>query len=933
MFSFMIQKLLHKKWMVLCVLIGNILLIGIAISHPLYKASAFQNMLTEEFNNTLEDKEEWPAALHAKYGTLKGSSSLRFEKMRETLEENLGKLHLSMIQSVYSYQISTQKTKAGVVRDGQKEKRITLGAISDLGSHMELVFGDLPAGAITDDGVLEVMISDQAMIAQDILPGDEYTFENVKTNDGNICTIRVVGVFRMLEENSLYWQNMKSAQKDMVFVSMDTFKEQFLTDENELALSLDGVWDYYFDYEKMGSNQSYTLINRLNQLEKNEVLAGRIDYSLFKDVLSDYNQKSKRIEATLLILQMPVLLLLCAFLYMISGQMLTMEQNEISLMKSRGAKGVQILQLYFEQSLFLALISLVGGIPLGVIICKVLGTSTAFLEFSAKRALNIQFSQEAIWYAAAAILVSVVMTTVPVISYSKVSIVNLKQGKSHRKKTFWKKCYLDFICLAISLYGYYSFQRTSDNILEDVLTGKALDPLLYISFSLFILGAGLFCGRMQPIFLQLIYKMFGKRMKPAAYASILGTIRNGATQEFIILFMILTVSIGISNTTMARTIVANATYNTRHITGADLVIKEKWDSNQASVARDKSIKLSFTEPDFSRYEVMDGVENVTKVYRENGKIISGDSTLETTIMGIKTKEFASVTDMPQGLLPYAYYQYLNVLATNKQAVLVSENLMVSKGYKLGDSITLEGKNEGKAVAYIYGFFNYWPTYQPKVYSINDDGSLASTDQYMVVANLAYLQERFHVEPYEVWMDVEDEGEGFYEWLSANDSVKLTKLVNFSEEEESITRDTLFQGTNGILSMSFIVILILCCVGYLIYWIMSIRSRELLFGVLRAMGMKKNEITWLLVIEQICSGVYAIVMGGVVGILSSVMFVPLIQKAYAASTQVLPLQLIMKTGDMLQLFGMIFLMLCVCLAVLGKIVSKLNISSALKLGED
>ena len=140
-------------------------------------------------------------------------------------------------------------------------------------------------------------------------------------------------------------------------------------------------------------------------------------------------------------------------------------------------------------------------------------------------------------------------------------------------------------------------------------------------------------------------------------------------------------------------------------------------------------------------------------------------------------------------------------------------------------------------------------------------------------------------------------------------------------------------SNGILSMSFMVILLLCCVGYLIYWIMSIRSRELLFGVLRAMGMRKTEITWMLVVEQICSGLFAIVCGGGIGVLASRMFVPMIQQAYAASEQVLPLRLITQTGDMVQLFAVIGIMLCVCLGVLGRIVSKLNISSALKLGED
>lgn len=43
--------------------------------------------------------------------------------------------------------------------------------------------------------------------------------------------------------------------------------------------------------------------------------------------------------------------------------------------------------------------------------------------------------------------------------------------------------------------------------------------------------------------------------------------------------------------------------------------------------------------------------------------------------------------------------------------------------------------------------------------------------------------------------------------------------------EAVSKDPLLQGTNGVLTMSFIVMLVLCTAGYLIYWIMSIRARE------------------------------------------------------------------------------------------------------------
>ena len=53
---------------------------------------------------------------------------------------------------------------------------------------------------------------------------------------------------------------------------------------------------------------------------------------------------------------------------MVSRQMLSMEENEIAVFKSRGAGRRQILTIYLQQSLLLALAAFVLGIPLGMFI-------------------------------------------------------------------------------------------------------------------------------------------------------------------------------------------------------------------------------------------------------------------------------------------------------------------------------------------------------------------------------------------------------------------------------------------------------------------------------------------------------------------------------------------------------------------------------------
>ena len=150
---------------------------------------------------------------------------------------------------------------------------------------------------------------------------------------------------------------------------------------------------------------------------------------------------------------------------------------------------------------------------------------------------------------------------------------------------------------------------------------------------------------------------------------------------------------------------------------------------------------------------------------------------------------------------------------------------------------------------------------------------------------------------------------------------------------AVKNDALFQGTNGILTMSFIVILILCCTGFLIYWILSIRQRELLFGVFRAMGMTRREVIQMLINEQIFSSGVSILIGTMIGLLASRMFVPLVQIFYASTDQAIPLEVVNKALDMVRLFSIIGIVIIICMIVLGKLISRINISQALKLGED
>lgn len=931
MFRFMMQKLRHKKWLVICLLIGNILLVAVAAGYPMYKNASLQRMLSDEFDSYAEKNGEHPGLITMSASSQKGEFKSEFLALEEYSGRVCGEMEVELIEHVAHLNLSISTAVSTSEREGSSQK-IKIGSLSNIEKHSMVLSGVMYSEEPAEDGCLEAVVTEAALIEKNLLVGEELVFSSLKDADGNLIRIRVVGVIKNSAADDLYWVKGPDGYDDEVFISQNLFTRLFRGD-NINRYSINGTWYVISDCNTLRQEDALQAKERIDSLLGLRGVGKVITCNGYEQVLRSFVGKEKKIDATLMILQVPVLALLAAFLFMISGQMLSMEQSEISLLKSRGAGKGQIIRLYFMQNLLLAGVSFVIGLPLGVYLCKLLGSSTAFLEFGVRRALPVELNGEVFAYAGIAIAVSVLLTLIPVIKYSGVSIVHVKRKKARSEKKLWQKFYLDIVAVAVSLYGYYSFSGRMNELKESVLAGKALDPLLYMSASLFMLGVGMLFLRLQPLLIKLLFLIRKRTLNPAGYASFLQTIRTGTKQQFIMLFLVLTVALGIFNATVARTILANAEQNMVYLSGANLVVQEYWKNNESFLSVEPTAELFYLEPEFSKYAEIPEVESAARVYRAAVQVKEGKSVLaEGEVFAINTKEYGETLTGRSDLNEYQLNEYLNVLSTNAKAVLVSDNFRVKLGKSIGDRITYVN-SEGKSIeGVIYGFVNYWSGYIPEEQTVTA-GEVVTKENYLIVAHLSQVQEGFDLRPYQVWLKTNTtDMDFFYQWAEEN-GYKFTSIESLDDNLADIRTDTLFQGTNGILTLSFIIILLLCGAGYLIYWILSIRERELLFGVFRAMGMRKNEILHMLINEQIFSGILSIIFGGVVGVVSSRLFVPMIQIAYAAENQVLPQTLITDRADTVKLFVVIAVMLCICIAVLIRNIAAMKITNALKLGED
>ena len=301
-------------------------------------------------------------------------------------------------------------------------------------------------------------------------------------------------------------------------------------------------------------------------------------------------------------------------------------------------------------------------------------------------------------------------------------------------------------------------------------------------------------------------------------------------------------------------------------------------------------------------------------------------------MGIHTKSFGETAWLRDELLPHHFYEYLNAMAKHPGAVLLSRNFQTEHGYKIGDTISYATTDRESTRGYVCGFVDYWPGFQPITFSKGEDGVYKQTQEYLVIANLNQLQTDWGILPYEVWLKAEASTQFIYDFAKAQ-NLRFEQFEDASAQIVSMKKDPVIQGTNGILTVGFAVVLILCCVGFLIYWIVSIRVRQLQFGIYRAMGMTMRELVVMLLCEQIFVSGTSIAAGVGVGLLTSKLYMPLIQMGYAAYDNALPMQLISNPSDVTHLLIVTLSVILLCMVILGWLLSKMKIAQVLKLGED
>ena len=947
MISFLFHKMRQNKWLMLCLLVGNVLLVGIASATPMYSAATTTRMIHQAMRVRQINYGIYPAVTRLTYNFNEVGGEHRIQSYMETqtmwVPEMLEELIIPVYNSARTYTLTGWQTAPPMRRTVAHlpPRTVNIVAVQHMAENIRLVYGRMPSDGAAGN-IIEVIATEAALHLHDIIFEELRTVTNVYDSyDGRHMYVRVVGIFEIPEEAGPFWAMLDVNLRANLLVSERLVQSRFIANYHP-DYRLTATWTNVHNFEAMSARRVPQYFSGLR--EQHNIFSGRIwqFYDNYYDLLEEHIARTTEFNISLLVLQIPLYFLLALYIYVVSRKILQLEQNDISVLKSRGAGRRQIFGLYVMQGVFTGLVAFPIGIMFGMGICHVVGASSGFLDFVRRAPLIVEISARAIMFGTVAVLFSFLTMILPVIRFSRTDIVEYKRRKSG--KPIWQRYFLDIICIAVSVYGIYNF-----NIQQELVgwgTRDTIDPMLFVSSTLFMLGLGLFALRLFPYVMKLLLFVGGRRLPISVFTSLIRVVRTAGEEQFIMIFLVFTMTIGIFSAHSARTINLNSEHELRYLGGTNLAFREHWADTIVLIEQMRTDELVFIEPNFERFTGFEEVDSLTRVKRipvnARGTTASTRDLIENVnLMAIETKSFGETIWFRDDFLQTHINHYLNALSQVPNGVILSANFM-DRGFVAGDTINIFHEwfivradshppvtisNEVRS-AVIVGFVEYWPAFIPFV--PGDDYTLDAY-QDLIIMNLGYIHNRWGVWPYEVWMRTNtDSNRFFYDFWQENE----LRLLFFHDTNNAIAEslsDPLLQGTNGILTVNFVIALVVCFVGFLIYWILSIKERVLQFGIFRAMGISMRSIIAMLINEQFIITLTALLIGTGVGMVSARLYVPLIQLAF--TNRIIPLFVVMEMRDLAILFIVMGTMIVFCLAVLIAFILRIRISQALMLGED
>ena len=943
MFIVAIRKMIKNKWLIVCLFLGSLLSVSLMTSMPVYSRAILQRMLIKGYEQRRDEIGAHPLNYTVRYAPFR-NDPVDPEHLnlldRYAIEYYYGATGLPCLTYRKSMYINTTAFihvgLYGDENDKINSSRMSVVAHSDIKNNINIIHGREPRKA---EGEYEVIATTAAMHSLRLSLDSRYRLTSFTGEDGGPLILRVVGIFEPKDRRDAYWFGATNFN-NFVYMDPDVFYP--LISSQPRPIYTYTLWEFALDFNALTVENVESVMTTIKTQMDDKSKIMRVS-TPHVDVFETYAARQQQLSIFLSVLMVPIVALLIFYIVMISSLIFEYDKNERTLMKSRGAGRLKIFSMYVYQSVIIAVFALAAGVPLSMYLCEIIGSANGFLEFVGRTPLKAVLTRESFIYALAGVLVFLLAMLLPILFSREDSIVDEKRRRARSTRPFFEKYFLDVILLAVAFYGMFDYENTSAILTKAGVTATEMpmNPALFLISTVFIFGCGLFFTRVYPYFIKLLFAIGRNAWPPGIYASLISVSRTRSRSRFLMVFLVLTVSLGIFSSAAARTINRNYEDRIMYGVGADIRMKEEWPSvdpdpqygpgMEYKRPPDKDMLFS-AEPSFEKYLDLEGVADATKVYINDRAVVMKSSVNDVhnvNVMCVVPHEFSNIAWSRSDLYPYHINHMMNAMTANPYTVLLSESLMRKLNLSRGDMVNVTWENNpGSLLCVVYDSIKYFPTYDPT------DIGKSKAPPNLIIMNYELVRQMFRLEPYEVWISVKDgySSSDIYRQL-VDDKVKMLYFLNASSDIVRLKNDPLVQGMNGNLTLSFVITIIITAAGFMIFWIFDLKSRQLQVGIIRSMGMSSIGVIGMLLWEQALMSLVPMLAGLLIGNLSAMIFVPMFEFGVSIAQTVPPFKVFILRSDYLRVGAIVAVIMLFAIAALGFMMSRLKISQTLKLGED
>ena len=467
-------------------------------------------------------------------------------------------------------------------------RRAVFVLLSGLEKEINIVDGEAPesqAPAVNGEVFRpRVLIPASVADAFDFTVGESFVAVPFWDHDNPAPEPVIAGIFERRNPDSAYWRvydelfALESTNFSFAVAAVDesVFIDSLATHMPNMTASYG--WTLDVDPDHIDARKAQGIVDALSILEATL----KRDTNTYRQItgldatLSDFETRLFFNRLPMIIVMVLVVLVVLYYAVTLASLLVDAQREEISLLRTRGSSGAQIVTVFAIEAAVLAAVAVAIGPLIAAVAVKYAGVMPWFDDLNGGAALPVNLNWAAYRLAALGGIFSFIALFYPAFRASRVGLLTYRSrsGRSTGPPAF-QRYYLDVGALGIAVVLLAQLQSRGSVAAENLAGEKTVDQIALAFPALFLVVAGLVMLRLFPVMMGLLARLFSGRLfyrfvSPMMILGLWTMARNPAHYSRLSLLFILTAGLGVFSANFGATLDRSSSDQALYATGADV---------------------------------------------------------------------------------------------------------------------------------------------------------------------------------------------------------------------------------------------------------------------------------------------------------------------------------------------------------------------------